>query len=110
MRTVTGFERAVSQRIWNGPGLPTFTFSRKLPSARTRVEATYELPRYRCTRASAAAGDIRPAKSIWCRYVVAFGAVRVSAGVEAAAAPGNASTATSRGRARRTTERLAVAR
>ena len=99
IRTVTSGERAVSQRdLERARAARRAPGSRKLPSPRTRVETTSVAPAVEMhARVGRAAGSCRPAKSILCRYVVAFGAFRVSVGPAAAALPGNASSATSKG-------------
>ncbi len=100
IRTTTGFEETPAATVWNGPGRPSSTWKRYVPSRFRAMAATTVLPRMRLTRVPGALGESRPAKSTTCPNVVAPGAFRVNvvsaAGPAAAGAAATTNTASTR--------------
>ena len=79
IRTTTGVDETPAATVWNGPGRPSSTWKRYVPSRFRAMAATTVLPRMRLTRVPGALGESRPAKSTTCPNVVAPGAFSVSA-------------------------------
>ncbi len=81
IRTVTSFERrGQPARRGTGRGSRAARGSRKLPSPRTRADGDERRSRAEVHARVGRGRAQRPTKSIRCRYVVAFGAFRVSVG------------------------------